>query len=455
MTDPVWTHKGCVHNEVSALVCRHQLTAPKCTMSKELDAQARALADEVLEQAGVEYLEPSTRGEIVNHYHGGKRRIFERARESLEVDGIKPDDAKVRMFIKADKYHEPEVKAPRAIQYRSKRYGLEWARYVHPVEKALYATVDWTGTRVCAKGRNLKERAEDLKAKSDAFDDPLYLCLDHSKFDAHVTQDLLKVESRFYQRLFAGSDRKKVRKLMRLQLVNRGVTKSGTRYKTEGTRMSGDQNTALGNTALNIMILRVWLKGVKSSIYVDGDDSVVVIERRDRDKLPPLKETMAAMCMETKIEVTDVFEEVDFCQSRPVLTSEGWRLVRNPLRVLARAGWCVYGMPNSLLNRWVRSVGLCEQVTGRGVPILQALGEKMASAGAGAYLVTDKHWDAKQLQHTVERVRSIPVTPETRCSFERAWGISPADQVVIEDTLSVEVCGRVELFGNEFPYDRW
>lgn len=454
-TDNVWTHKGCVHNEVAALVCRHQLDAPKCTMVKELDEQASILAAAVLEQAGIEALDPATRGDIVNHYSGGKKKLFQRAKESLDVEGIHVDDAKIRMFIKADKYHEPEVKAPRAIQYRSKRYALEWARFVHPIEKVLYATVDWTETRSCAKGRNLKERAQDLLTKADSFEDPLFLCLDHSKFDAHVTTELLKVESRFYQKFFKGSDRKKVRKLMRMQLINRGVTKSGTRYKTLGTRMSGDQNTALGNTALNIMILSVWLRGVKSSMYVDGDDSVVIIEKRDRSKLPDLKSTMAAMSMETKIEETDDFESVDFCQSRPVITAEGWKLVRNPIRVISRAGWCVYNMPRSLIERWVRSVGLCEQVTGRGVPILQTLGEKMAEAGAGAYLETDKHHEARLLQHTVERVRSLEITPEARASFERAWGITSDEQVAIERSLRVDICGQVELFGNEFPYDRW
>jgi len=164
---------------------------------------------------------------------------------------------------------------------------------------------------------------------------------------------------------------------------------------------------------------------------------------------------MASMCMETKLDmVTREFEEVEFCQSRPVETQEGWRLVRNPFRTLSRAGWGLYQMPKALLKRWVRSVGLCEQVLGRGVPILQRLGELMAAAGSGAYYITDKHHEAKLLQHSIERVRSIPITMETRMSFERAWGIDPLTQIEIEDTLKVEVCGHEVLCHDEAPFAR-
>lgn len=450
----VWTHKGCVHNELAALVSRHQLAATPCTRSIQLRHHADALAAQVLEQAGVEHLEPSSRRCIVNKYKGGKKKLMERALESLNHESINSDDAKVRMFIKADKFHDPEVKAPRAIQYRSKKYCLELARFVHPIEEALYSTIDWTGTTMCAKGRNLKERAADLLEKSKHFSDPLFVCLDHSKFDAHITTELLKIESHFYQRLFAGGDRKKIRYLMRMQLVNKGTTKSGTTYKTNGTRMSGDQNTALGNTALNMLILTEWLGNIKHSMYVDGDDSVVIIECADEVKLPPLASTMAEMSMETKIETTKIFEHVDFCQSRPVETQEGWRLVRNPTRVLSRIGWSVYPMSNLELRRWVRSVGLCEMVTGRGVPILQQIGLLFSTAGNGRYLVTDKHYDASHLQHQVDRVKPISITASTRYSFEQAWGISVEQQLLIEHTLRVSVCGQRVLINDEYPFDR-
>lgn len=454
-TNYVWTHKGCVHNELVALKNRHQLTAPQCTQFKQLDVEAARLAAQVLDANALDALSPLTMAQVVSGYSGGKRRVYEQARQSLMGEPLNVRDAKVRMFIKADKSHEEDYKAPRAIQYRSKRYGLAWSKYVQPMEHALYGLLDWTDTPICAKGRNMRQRAEDLRAKAAAFSRPLFLCLDHSKFDAHITQDLLRIESRFYQRLYSGDHRRRVRYLMRMQLLNRGITKNGTSYRTPGTRMSGEASTALGGTTINILVLRRWLCGIKHSMYVDGDDSVVVVEAADVVKLPDLTETMRGMCMETKLEQsTMVFEEVDFCQCRPVETQEGWRMVRNPHRVLSRAGWSVLPMPGALIARWTRSVGLCELVLGRGVPILQTLGELLARAGRGRYYLTDKHYEARIMQHSVERARAIEVVDATRVSFERAWGIDPLTQIQIEESLRVEMCGHVELFHNEAPHAR-
>lgn len=455
-TNYVWTHAGCVHNEEAALRSRHQLQAPPCLRRNLLMNLADELANEVLTDNLDPWLEPISYAEVISRYTGGKKRQYIMARESLYETPLNSEDAKIRMFIKADKSHEVDYKAPRAIQYRSKRYGLSWARYVIPMERALYSLRDQSDSPICAKGRNAEERARDLRAKAATFARPLFMCLDHSKFDAHITPDLLQVESRFYQRLFGGSHRRSVRRYMRMQMRNLGSTKNGTQYYTPGTRMSGEASTALGGTALNILLLRAWLGRTRHCMYVDGDDSVVIIEQADRTRLPDLSDTMLTMCMHTKLEQsTEVFEEVEFCQCRPVEVGGAWRMVRNPLRVLSRAGWSVLPMPPTLVKRWVRSVGLCEMILGRGVPILQRLGELMAIRGSGRYYMTDKHYEARKLQHSIERVQPLEVEYSTRLSFERAWGVDPQTQMLIEDTLSVEFDGHVDLYHDEAPHARF
>lgn len=455
-TNYVWTHAGCVHNEEAALRSRHQLQAPPCLRRGLLMRLADELANEVLADNLDPWLEPISYAEVISRYTGGKKRQYIMARESLYETPLNSEDAKLRMFIKADKSHEVDYKAPRAIQYRSKRYGLSWARYVIPMERALYSLRDQSDTPICAKGRNAEERARDLRAKAATFARPLFMCIDHSKFDAHITPDLLQVESHFYQRLFGGVHRRSVRKYMRMQMRNRGSTKNGTQYYTPGTRMSGEASTALGGTTLNVLLLRAWLGSIRHSMYVDGDDSVVIIERSDHARLPDLAATMLTMCMHTKLEQsTEVFEEVEFCQSRPVEVGGAWRMVRNPLRVLSRAGWSVLPMPSALVRRWVRSVGLCEMILGRGVPILQKLGELMAAKGSGRYYMTDKHYEARKLQHGIERVQPLEIEYSTRLSFERAWGIDPQTQMLVEDTLSVEFDGHVDLYHDEAPHARF
>lgn len=112
-------------------------------------------------------------------------------------------------------------------------------------------------------------------------------------------------------------------------------------------------------------------------------------------------------------------------------------------------------MPAALVRRWVRSVGLCEMVLGRGVPVLQRLGELMASTGSGRYYTTDKHYEARKLQHSIERVQPIDIEYSTRLSFERAWGVDPQTQMLIEDTLTVDFDGHVDLCHDQAPYARY
>jgi hypothetical protein len=390
---------------------------------------------------------------VIDHYTGAKRKAFEEAYESLKLNHLTKEDGKVRMFIKADKSHDRECKAPRAIQFRSKRYGLTWARYVHPIEQALYPYKDWTGTRVCAKGRNGLQRANDLLKKSQAFSEPLFLCLDHSKFDAHITTELLQAEHTFYKGLFNRPNRKAVDYLCSMQYLNQGTTKNGTRYSTPGTRMSGDQSTALGNTVVNLLVLSSWLSGHKHSVYVDGDDSVVIVEAQDKT-IPDMHVSMNEMCMETKEDQrTQNFEEVEFCQCRPVETPTGWLMVRNPFRAMARMGWNVINLPEKARQRWIKSVGMCELAMGSGIPIVQAAALAMMRAGSGEYLVTDRHYQANLMRRPTKAVPS-PIHPSTRASFARAWGLSPAEQMALEASLTVTTTGRDAYSVDEHPYDR-
>jgi len=455
---PVFTHKGCVCNEVAALEARHQLAAPPMLpiRKQELNDIADNITRDITSQGE---LEPVSYKEVISAYSGPKRKAYERALESLLVDPVTQDDAKCRMFIKADKYTE-EAKAPRAIQYCTKRYGLALTRFTRPIEHAYYARLDWTGTRVVAKGRNQKQRAQDLVDKASLFNSPVFIQLDHSKFDSHVTVDLLDVEFRFYCSLFNGHNRRKLRRLLRWQRKVQGMTKNGTVYTTPGTRMSGVPNTGLGNSFLNECILSRWLRGFKHSLYLDGDDSVAIIEARDRDLLPNMQAMMESMCMETKRVDSTALEETEFCQSRPVETGEGWIMVRNPTRVLERVGWVIGAYPKSYLERWVKSVGLCELACNRGVPVLQELAVKLILCGRGRYLVTDRHIAAKALQHSVERTKPTEVTMSARFSFERAWGLTVAEQLKLEQ-MSVAMCSDAmasklafEQLGGEHPCDR-
>lgn len=443
----VWTHKGCVCNELVALRERHQLdtgarySAPKSLVFHNMESLVFKQGE------GFPSLDRNSFGAVISHYTGAKRKEYERGAASLLVEPLDLKlDSRIRMFLKDDKYHQWDFKAPRCIQFRNKRYGICLASYLQPIEEFVYQLQDDSGSRVFAKGRNLSERAADLRAKWENFVDPIALCLDHSKFDCHVGVELLKQEHRFYESFFPGD--KKLKGLLHAQLVNKGSTRNGTTFKTVGTRMSGDQNTGLGNSILNYGMLHEYVKGVNAAFYIDGDDSVVIVERADVKKLDIT--CFKQFGMTTKLEVAEEFERVDFCQGRPVFDGVSWHMVRDPRRVIARLPWVVKRSHLPIINRYIKSVGMCELALNIGIPVMQPLAAALIKFGSGEYIKTDRHYLAKLSKIKPWHAREVPIRQVTRESFAKAWDIPIEEQLELEKVvlLKPEVDVLAMLYDN-------
>lgn len=431
--DIIVTHADCVCNEELALSCRHQAAVP---------VARRKWTELWCDPQMTDPVAPWTRRRLVEHYAGTKRKEFERAYESLKDDPFEAFDARIRMFLKADKYEGGsswKAKAPRCIQFRSKRFGLEMGRYIHPIEKDIYdRTKDVSHTPVFAKGRNSTQRAADLKAKASHFANPVYLLLDQSNWDAHVNRTLLAFEHQLYRRKCSSRE---LSQLLQRQLVNRGATKNGTKYQTNGTRMSGDCNTALGNCVINYALLSTWAReaGITAAFYVDGDDSVLIYDRSQQDAVDalPVAGWFLQWGMESKVEQTQQWEHCEFCQCRPVWDGLGWRMVRNPQRVMVRSEWTVMPYPDAFIPKLIASVGRCEAACNLGIPVLQALAWKLVELG-GTHHKTwsklDAFYKAKDEVWTPDKVeRGLrEISMESRISFEEAWGITVSEQLDME-----------------------
>lgn len=416
-------------NEVVALKQRHQLDTglryrSKINLAKYLWPLSKTLS-------------PCSEDTVIQHSAGAKRKLLLSAKESLKAYPIEQEDARVKMFLKADKAHifdndEADFGAPRCIQYRNKRYCLRLATYLHQVEKSVYKCTDSSGTPCFAKSRNLTQRGGDLWEKFEHFRDPTIICIDHSKFDAHCNVNLLKLEHKFYKKCFPKIDREELGKLLAMQITNKGCTKHGTKYETRGTRMSGDQNTGLGNSIINYAMLAAFAEhnGWEACFYVDGDDSVMMVE----GDVKPDPTFFEQFGMKTKLEcVTKNFRELEFCQTRPVFDGTKWRLVRNPFRLMARLPWAIRTVTPEFKNKYLRSVGLCEMALGVGLPIGQYIGNTLSKLSKG-YTITGNHYRAQKEYMRPCSVKLIPPSYEARLEYEQTWGIPVAEQLRIEST---------------------
>lgn len=423
----VWTHKSCTCNERIALEQRHQVDdGSKYTSQLNLKKLLRRY---------VSHVSPISYDQVIGRASARKRVLLEQAKESLVYHPVEDKDGHVRMFLKDDKSHVPEYKAPRCIQYRNKRYGLPLASFMTPMEHKMCTWLDCSDTPIFAKGRNMIQRGRDIEAKMGVFRDPVAISMDHSKFDAHANVQLLKLEHWFYRQC---NRSRLLAYLLYMQLNNKGWTKNGTKFFTPGTRMSGDQNTGCGNSLINFMMTLAMMEelGIQYCIYIDGDDFIVFVERCHAHLVKP--EWYTQFGMVTKIEaITSTIEHIEFCQTRPVFDGVSYTMVRNPTRMLARLQWCVgYKHPRHKAN-YLTSVGRCMMSLGMGLPVEQFVGSTLSKIG-GRYIATNLHHRANQMYVRPLAARiSIP-TLATRLSYESAWGISIPEQYHLESLTLVD-----------------
>lgn len=358
--------------------------------------------------------------DIVNGYQGSKKRLYYKALVNLRETGLLRKHAYVNMFIKPDRWPEDIIqhKPPRAIQYRKPEFNLVMAHNLKDFENKFINEFKPFGLRVCAKGLNQRQRAELLVEKAARFNNPYFICIDHSKFDSTVTKEHLQHLHKIYRKVT-----KRKLPFLKYQIKNVCYSKHNIKYIARGTRCSGDFDTGLGNTVINAAAIMYVMKdhGYYDFI-IDGDDAVIVCDR-------PLYsiDGFKKFGFETKLTVTQDIHKAEFCQSR-VIFNNGPLFSRNPIRAISnhtvsRKRYNLKGM-----LRYIAGVGQAEMAVSQGVPVLQAAAERMMA------LSNKPIFDERQ-RYRMENglpAESIEITAEARLTFSYAWDISPAMQQCME-----------------------
>nr|WKV33669.1 MAG: RNA-dependent RNA polymerase [Riboviria sp.] len=389
-----------------------------------------------------------------------KRKRFGGGMERYCRYGVRKQDGYLQMMQKLEFYREDkiELKEDRGIQFRSTTYNAALVRHLFNVEHAVYNKLrNGDGTPVILKGYSPLERGLILAAGRKRFKDPIFVAIDHSRFDAHVNPWLLKQEHQAYLRMRGFN--KELIQLLKMQEGGYGFSDGGIVYKIKGKRCSGDLNTALGNCILNWAMLKSYLDfhGIDASIYLDGDDSVLIMERRD---VPDVKEFMRAFGMESTVDITDDFEQCEFCQSRIVWGSDGPVLCRNPYKVIDTLFKSARKLNPKQQKLVLGASALCELKTSFRMPVITAAARAALSMSGGiAGLNTPDLQGKWELLSTTDL--DLTVDEGARESFAFAWGISVAEQHALEEyynsmTLPVQLIS-VKMPKNvpTEPFDVW
>lgn len=407
-------------------------------------------------------------------YSGNKKLRYERAVDEYQAFGLSEKDFTVKMFIKKERF-DPLSKVnpdPRAIQFRGAKFCVALAAYLQPIEHKIYG-VDYFGrgvppSRNIVKGLNSAQRAMLLVEKARHFRDPRFIGFDASRFDKHVSLELLRLEHSVY--LFFNPD-PYFAWLLSKQLINVGLSGKGLKYVVQGRRMSGDMNTAVGNCLIMLMVLHSYLVALgveKWDIIDDGDDSVVIVEAERADLLVEHAESMTRYGMTMKVEcVTADIHQIDFCQSRIIQYDYGrYKFVRNWTRVLSRSlSGCRHWENTMYRRRTLRAIGACELALNLGVPVLQEFAvmlmrccpeEAIHIDRANNYLQYITRKELRALGVSIDDIKAQPVTAIARDTFAAAFGIDHVEQMRLEARLrSMDINQDGMRFAEELDVDTW
>lgn len=389
------------------------------------------------------FTHPTEMDDFINSFSGQKRVRYQKAAENISKGMKVLTD--VKMFLKFETYNltlKPNAK-PRGIYPRSDEFLVEYGRRIKAIEKKIFAVLeDMFGYRCVFKGMNQEERGKKLQIYWSEFEDPVAISADASAFEASVSVKALRLCHKIYN-LFIRGD-KQFRGLQRQTLNNRikARTQDGNlTCELEGCKMSGDPDTACGNCLVSAYMLLLFFRenGItKHRCCIDGDDVVLIIERKDLPKVLKNGRPFYLRHGFNMIFEKPVYEleHISFCQSQPVWTPDGYRMVRSVKSAVAKDAFSRKDLGSKTnFERWISSIGQCGLATSGGIPILQEYYAQFVrnSNGAKAFEKDDLLRDYRSFKVQGMNKKYVGVHPQTRYSFYIAFGITPDEQMAIEE----------------------
>jgi hypothetical protein len=402
-------------------------------------------------------------------YKDRKKRVrYEMGVKRYKQSGICKKDAVIYAFVKAERYvFNPEKRRndPRVIQFRTPQYVVALAQYLRPYEHMLYPIfgLGMLGPlRSIGKGLNLRQRGQLIHEKWQMFQSPKAIGIDASRFDKHVSREMLQIEHCMYKMAYKSAE---LNKLLDLQLNNHCRTLSrgqeiSLKYVTRGRRMSGDVNTGLGNSLITMLIVFHSLQGFKFQTMIDGDDAVIITERRDSAAVKArILECYGKAGMDLRVDwETTIFERINWCQTNPVRVGGQYIMIRSPAKALRLLTSGTKYLNEKISRRLFATIGMGEGSLSIGVPILQSYAACLRRSARGATPL-----DANSDESMFYRYLGLPNTDQleieidsgARCSFALAFDITISQQLAIESYFSnlLVYMGEIETVGYCGPDD--
>jgi hypothetical protein len=413
---------------------------------------------------------PISHQQFVDGYRGRKKLVYQNALEEIRSEGLSLErDSSVDVFVKFEKTDRTTKldPVPRVISPRDPKYNIALGRYLKPIEERIFKAIGkMFGHVTVMKGIDTDATARILREKWEMFNNPVAIGLDASRFDQHVSADALRHEHSVYLDCFkTRKHKRRLSNILKHQIINKcvGYVDDGKiEYEIEGTRMSGDMNTSLGNCLLMCLMIHAYSldRKVRIQLANNGDDCVVFLDKRDLTRFSTgLFDWFLQMGFNMAIEEPAYeFEHIEFCQCRPVFDGKIYTMCRNPRSAIAKDSVMLKHSSQAChLSTWLHAVGTGGTAIAGGLPIFDSLYQCYLRGGSSRRWVGHRKrwaaaddisddvlpWFMREVRLSGRRVSNTP-TPECRASFFTAWGVCPDEQLLLEQyynslSLSVEL----------------
>lgn len=359
--------------------------------------------------------------EWIEETNYGKRRKEEL--RQIYYDSV-PDDvfkARVKCHVK-DEFYEA-LKWPRMISSREDVAKVHLGPIFHSIEKILYKMPFFV------KGLTEQQRVDRI---IDIFGDRTVYVTDYSAFETHFVEKLMcNCEMVVYNYLLSSFP--EARRLIKVLTGRNRLTSKFFHGTLDGVRMSGEMNTSLGNGISNYLLMCFIAQQENFTIVnalVEGDDGLFEIRGA-----PPTAQLVASKYgLELKIDRA-VPHTASFCGCifNPVTRTNFGHVLKH----LVSFGWMGrrhFSLPTKRQLELTMSRVYSFNALYPGVPLLFKLCELcIRHFPKVTYVRCLKYLDRYRSSTLwlTEDVRT-PL-PEDRCFFYELTGISPAEQLQIED----------------------
>jgi len=355
-------------------------------------------------------------------------------------------DSKVRFFIKLEKVLKgadlPDVAGvvdpavvgtvedfdPRVISARSPAYQARFGAYCLTVSNSLKHHLNAEARITYACGMTVCDLGVWMRSVQDTLGDCEYFCGDFSRFDAHVSVPAL-VYQYHTMALVAGDPPFG----WAADLMTEARAAFGTgRYGVGGTRKSGNADTSVGNSLINIgfWLVVLWRCRALASpwrLIVMGDDCVLAAPRGLLSVSRVLQAAVGSG-FTLKLNVCQQASGVRFCSCLfwPVAYAK-FQAAQCSGRCFAKAGFGLH-VPESKRSRgeWLRALARSLVIEFSHVPVMRALARAVARE---VYGVPD----------AVDLARRDTVDLD-RYGFKRWWLQRVSDAPLPDEQAAIAMC---------------